>query len=124
MLKKLLLEEDDQPVVEVESKKEEVKEEPTTEEIPAQELNDVSIAGLIHESISSTWKSIDELKSYIVTIQYHEGSQEVIDILNEIVKDKMVHVGMLEKALTLVSPEASLINTGETVGEEIISNQE
>lgn len=113
----------------------------TTSEISAPEIytSEVStppvteegfgIASLLNLAIIDEFEAIDAYNSQIATIRdliSREKNAEVIatyediiEILTEITNEENIHVGQLQKALTLVSPNANLIVDGHPEEQDI-----
>ena len=102
-------------------------EEETIEE-PAQDVVNNAYARIINDAIQSKWYNIDNLKSIITTIDsgeygYLQSSEEVVAILNEIIDQETVTIGMLTKASELIDDTNNdLMKQGEEKAEEIIDN--
>lgn len=80
------------------------------------ELENIGVAGLINLLIRDEWEAIDAYQSAIATIT--ETHPEIVEILDDILTEEMIHVGQLQKALTLVQPESMAIADGENEAEE------
>ena len=82
---------------------------------------DTGIANIIHDLI------IDEneaIQGYNIAIANMETRPELIPILQDIANEEMNHIGMLEVALEMVSPNTDEINAGEAEAEETLDNSE
>lgn len=128
--KKLVLSEDDDLEIEEIKPSEEpdieitdniVDDEIEVEEKPAEDFTDNFIS-LVTGSIRNVWEHIDDYSSIKATIEYENGPKELVDMYNEIINDEMIHVGQLEKALSLLQPNAELIKDGEDKADELLTN--
>lgn len=72
-----------------------------TDEIPSEEAQDNGVDSSIRNLIVNTWNSIDEVKSTLVTLD-SMGILEsnVSEVLNTIIDDLTMHVGLLEGCLS------------------------
>lgn len=125
MDKKFILDEDTEVVNVSEEpvKTDEINSE-VIEEEPTEELSNDAVAGLLHSTLTQTWSNIETLQSYISTLNYQELFPEIVETFSEIIKDNMIHIGMLEKALTYVSPEAALIIDGSEDFDDLVDKTE
>lgn len=80
------------------------------------------ISNTISALIQDEWEAIDGYKDAIAMLQTLNETDPLVMILNEVLADEYNHVGALEKALTLVTPEASQIEDGKVEAEEEINN--
>lgn len=82
--------------------------------IPAapEEGADSGLADVINKLIIDEWEAISGYNSAVIMAQT-EGKEDIADILTSIGNEEHVHVGELEKALSLVSPQAQSIKDGE-----------
>lgn len=87
-----------------------------TDQPVSQEMVDIGAAGLLNMLIRDEWEAIDGYQSAIATIG--ELQPEIAKILDDILTEEMIHVGQLQKALTLVQPESTAIGEGEQEAEE------
>jgi rubrerythrin len=104
---------------EVEVKTEQPQETPATPKTQ----EGFGIASLLNAAIVNEFESIDLYNSQIITIkdvltqekdaQVIASYESIISILTEIVNEENIHVGQLQKALSLVSPNAVLIQDEE-----------
>lgn len=85
------------------------------------EVKDNAISTLINSGITTELNSIDDIKSYIATIEAEQPElTEVIEILKTISDEKTIIIGMYNTILDIIDPEhAELIKTGETKATEI-----
>ena len=95
---------------------------------PTQEVVNNAHARIINDAIQSKWYSIDNLKSIITTIESEEygdlpAKEEVIAIVNEVIDQETMSIGMLTKASELIDDKNNeLMKQGEEKAEEIIDN--
>lgn len=79
----------------------------------------------VNNIIQSEFNSISEIKSLINTINEVGGLENVKAILDEIVNETSIVVGMLNKALELVDDShTTKVEEGEAKAEEVVSNSE
>ena len=97
----------------------EVEEEPTSSQ---DENLDSGISSMINSSIVSTWNRIDEFTSMIATVKSYSNYESLNSILQSILDDEMIHIGQLQKALSLVSSSEDLISQGVEKAEEVIDS--
>lgn len=71
------------------------------------------ISNTISALIQDEWEAIDGYKNAIAMLETLNETDPLIVILDEVLADEYNHVGALEKALTLVTPEASKIEDGK-----------
>lgn len=88
------------------------------------EVVNVVYSTTVNELIQSSWKGIAEVNSVINTIELEDNcpqKEELINLLNLIVDNMTVNVGILHRTLNLINPK-----TGEllSIGQEQISNTE
>ena len=104
---------------------------PENEEIkPSPETNDaMGIAATLNSLIRDEWEAIDGYNSSISTYRamQEDGVEDstidfgaLIKILEDIAQEEMNHVGMLQKAMETVSPNAEEIKGGEEEAEETL----
>ena len=77
-------------------------------------IKENAMSSIIANEISSTYNSIDSIKSIIATISSEMPEREdIVAILNQIIDDKTIHVGMLQKAIDLIDGKTNeLIDNG------------
>lgn len=102
-----------------ESLKEDLENTPSAPEIGP----DMGLASVINSAIIDELKTIDTYNDAIVSAT-ELGNADLVAIFTEINNDEHKHVGNLQKALSLVSPQAESIPEGEKEAEEIISKVE
>lgn len=116
---KLLLEEDGAEPAEP------LPSEPSPEANPEEEADrEVAVAkalaGAINSAISASYDDIDSLTGIIASIKADLPARpDVIDILERVVDDRTVHVGMLQAASDLLSGMGDLVDAGKEMAAEI-----
>ncbi len=83
-------------------------------EVP-EEVKTDALSGLITSELTNTYSNIENLKGIVTTIalEYPER-QDIVDILNSIIDERTIHIGMLQQALELVDGKhAELVDAGE-----------
>lgn len=114
-------------------KTEEVTEEPT-EETEVKEVETIEspvdvpetvFSDMINSAIQKEWEIISHFNSLIATFDYdykEANKDDILAVLNQLVDDSTINVGMLHKVSELVSSKSSeLVSTGQEKAEEIIS---
>lgn len=83
---------------------------------------DTGISNEIIGAIKDEWEAIEKYNSLIQTVIANESpfATEITKILSDIVNEENLHVGQLQKALELLSPNVSSITKGEDEAEEVI----
>lgn len=105
--------------------KQEIKEdfdETISDETPEPGL-DTGAAGLLIQAINDEWSTIDFYNNIISTLsEEHQNDlcASIIDIVKDITAEENNHVGMLQKALALISPNIENIKAGEEEAQEKI----
>lgn len=90
------------------------------------EENDLNaFVSLLNSAISNEWNQIETVKSYITTIDSinndNINKEDITLILNQIVDEKTMHVGMYQKAIELLDiTPSNLVDKGEDKAEELI----
>lgn len=93
------------------------------EEISSQDEDiDSGLSSMINSSIVSTWNRIDEFTGMIATIKSYNNYESLESIFQSILDDEMIHIGQLQKALSLVSSSEDLISQGVEKAEEVIDS--
>lgn len=90
--------------------------------------SDFGVASMLNADIIDEFEAIDFYNSHIVTLKdliSQEQDENIIDlyekiieILTDIVNEENIHVGQLQKALSLVSPSALFIKDGDIEADE------
>ena len=117
-MEKISLPEED--IIEVE---EDELEEPHLREQPTPEMVDKALSEMINNTIKNEWDALNMINSNIATLNYESPDKtDLIALLNEIADEKTIHIGMLNKALSLIDDtQQELMDAGEEKAEEIIS---
>lgn len=100
--------------------------EPEQQEVPEIIINN-ACQDIVNNLIQSAWNFISEINSTIATIEYDfkdaKAKKEIIELLNSIVDDSTVNIGILHKVFELLNSEkAELLVSGQEKAEEIINN--
>lgn len=85
------------------------------------EIQSNAISSIIANEVSSSYSRIDSLKGIVATISSEMPDKgEVIAILNSLIDEDTVQIGMLQKAMDLIDGKSSeLIGSGEDTAEDI-----
>ena len=103
----------DKPIKEdVESEKEELDSTPNTPNTP----DEFGAAGLINSLIQDEWQAIQGYNDAIATLSIADVDTEIINVFKDIANEENIHIGQLQKALEMVSPNVSSIGDGEQEG--------
>lgn len=103
----------DKPIKEdVESEKEELDSTPNTPNTP----DEFGTAGLINALIQDEWQAIQGYNDAIATLSATDVDTDIINVFKDIANEENIHIGQLQKALEMVSPNVSSINDGEQEG--------
>lgn len=93
-------------------------------EEPSEDVIINANVGLINDLISREWELINEYKSIIATLEL-DNQEELITILNSVVDEKTIQLGMLNKAVELLDDSSiDLMKQGEEKAEEILAEKE
>ena len=80
------------------------------------------VTTMFHNLIEDELQAIDGYNSAIVTLKgLKDDYTDIINILTDIAGEENIHVGQLQRALELVSPQAELIASGVEEAEEEIN---
>lgn len=92
------------------------------DEIP-QEIKDNAVTSLLMDEIANLYASIDSLGSLIATFSSDNPREDIISIINQIIDDRTIQVGMLQKAIDLINGKSvELVDAGIEAA-ELISQQ-
>lgn len=102
------------------------EQQKTEQEVPENIINN-ACQDIINNLIQSAWNFVSEVNSTIATIDYdfkdEKTKKEIIELLNTVVDDATVNIGILHKVFELLNSEkADLLNSGQEKAEEIINN--
>ena len=128
LTEKLILEE---PIDEIEVEEKDIEipeaelEEPIQVNDILQDVVDNAYGNLISNSISREWDDINSYKDLVAQFVSDNQFPEVVDILNQLIDDKTINVGMLTKALELINgtEQNNLMQQGIDKAEEVISDE-
>lgn len=105
----------DKPIKEdLESEKEELEDIPDTPTTP----DEFGAAGLINALIQDEWQAIQGYNDAIATLSTTDIDTDIINVFKDIANEENIHIGQLQKALEMVSPNVSSIGEGEQEGAE------
>ena len=105
----------DKPIKEdLESEKEELDAIPDTPTTP----DEFGAAGLINALIQDEWQAIQGYNDAIATLSTTDIDTDIINVFKDIANEENIHIGQLQKALEMVSPNVSSIGEGEQEGAE------
>ena len=105
----------DKPIKEdLEGEKEELEDIPDTPTTP----DEFGAAGLINALIQDEWQAIQGYNDAIATLSTTDIDTDIINIFKDITNEENIHIGQLQKALEMVSPNVSSISEGEQEGAE------
>lgn len=105
----------DKPIKEdLEGEKEELEAVPDTPATP----DEFGAAGLINALIQDEWQAIQGYNDAIATLSTTDIDTDIINVFKDIANEENIHIGQLQKALEMVSPNVSSISEGEQEGAE------
>ena len=105
----------DKPIKEdLEGEKEELEVIPDTPTTP----DEFGAAGLINALIQDEWQAIQGYNDAIATLSTTDIDTDIINVFKDIANEENIHIGQLQKALEMVSPNVSSISEGEQEGAE------
>lgn len=83
---------------------------------------------VVNNLIQAAWNFISEVNAAIATIDYDFKDEtikkETVELLNTIVDDSTINIGILHKVFELLNSEkANLLASGENKAEEILNNE-
>lgn len=109
----------------------EVSEMPAEPEIPeipnepSEQIQQTAFSEMLNSAIQEEWNFISSLNGIIATFDFEykeENKEDIINILNQLVDDTTINIGMLHKAAELVSTKTTeLLDAGQEKAEDIIS---
>ena len=94
------------------SEKEELDATPNTPNTP----DEFGTAGLINALIQDEWQAIQGYNDAIATLSTTDIDTDIINVFKDIANEENIHIGQLQKALEMVSPNVSSISDGEQEG--------
>ena len=95
-----------------------------TPEVPQTETT-TDLSGLINSLIKDELEAIDGYNGAVQIAKSYDNldcKEDLINIFTDIAGEENIHVGQLQKALSLVNPQAELIKSGEKEAEEQIQS--
>lgn len=105
----------DKPIKEdLEGEKEELEAIPDTPTTP----DEFGAASLINALIQDEWQAIQGYNDAIATLSTTDIDTDIINVFKDITNEENIHIGQLQKALEMVSPNVSSISEGEQEGAE------
>ena len=105
----------DKPIKEdLEGEKEKLEAIPDTPTTP----DEFGAASLINALIQDEWQAIQGYNDAIATLSTTDIDTDIINIFKDITNEENIHIGQLQKALEMVSPNVSSIGEGEQEGAE------
>lgn len=109
--------------------------EAETEEVPAapQTPIKITIANTLNTLIRDEWEAIEGYNDALSTLRAMGGVEDengesvpdcegIVKVIEDIVNEENLHVGQLQKALELVSPNAESIKTGDEEAEKQLTD--
>lgn len=90
------------------------------------DLKNGAICSTINSFLNEKFNEIDGIKSLIATIGYEfpeGGKDDIVGILNSVLDDCNIHIGVYQKALAELDPESQIaIEKGKDKAEDIIAD--
>ena len=91
-----------------------------------EDLKNGAICSTINSFLNEKFNEIDGIKSLIATIGYEfpeGGKDDIVGILNSVLDDCNIHIGVYQKALAELDPESQIaIEKGKDKAEDIIAD--
>lgn len=121
----------DEPIVvsteiEPESDQEDETADGAKDEEADEDLKNGAICSTINSFLNEKFNEIDGIKSLIATIGYEfpeGGKDDIVGILNSVLDDCNIHIGVYQKALAELDPESQIaIEKGKDKAEDIIAD--
>ena len=98
----------------------------TKDEEADEDLKNGAICSTINSFLNEKFNEIDGIKSLIATIGYEfpeGGKDDIVGILNSVLDDCNIHIGVYQKALAELDPESQIaIEKGKDKAEDIIAD--
>ena len=91
---------------------EEIKDQDVIKAEPEEFVNR-GISGMLSDLIIDEWDAINAYNGAIATLTEMDPELPIINILNDIVNEEMIHVGQLQTALESISANAENIQLGK-----------
>jgi hypothetical protein len=112
-------------IIKIEKFDEEEMAESLTESItdaqPIETGAAVGMASVISDLIKDEYEAIDGYNSAIATAEA-EGFGDMVNVLSEIQAEENLHIGQLQTLMTMVDPNAHLVDDGQQEGIEQLAN--
>lgn len=121
----------DEPIVvstdiDQESDTKDEKDDGAKDEEADEDLKNGAICSTINSFLNEKFNEIDGIKSLIATIGYEfpeGGKDDIVGILNSVLDDCNIHIGVYQKALAELDPESQIaIEKGKDKAEDIIAD--
>jgi len=89
----------------------------------SEEEKSASFIDVLSSEIGEIYNDISTLKSILTTLSVEmPGRDDIKDILNSVIDERTMHVGMLQKAIEMLNEgHKELVDAGEEKAEQIIS---
>lgn len=91
-----------------------------SEDGPKQE--DTGIAQMLIDAINGEWDTIKLYNDILVNAESY-GNSDIADVIRDIVAEENTHIGQLQKALEIISPNVSKIEDGAKEAESQLTNE-
>ena len=112
--------------IEPEAEQEDETADATKDEEADEDLKNGAICSTINSFLNEKFNEIDGIKSLIATIGYEfpeGGKDDIVGILNSVLDDCNIHIGVYQKALAELDPESQIaIEKGKDKAEDIIAD--
>lgn len=121
----------DEPIVvstdiDPEAEPKDEKDDGAKDEEADEDLKNGAICSTINSFLNEKFNEIDGIKSLIATIGYEfpeGGKDDIVGILNSVLDDCNIHIGVYQKALAELDPESQIaIEKGKDKAEDIIAD--
>lgn len=121
----------DEPIVvsteiDQESEPKDETDDGTKDDEADEDLKNGAICSTINSFLNEKFNEIDGIKSLIATIGYEfpeGGKDDIVGILNSVLDDCNIHIGVYQKALAELDPESQIaIEKGKDKAEDIIAD--
>ena len=121
----------DEPIVvsteiDQEAEPKDEKDDGAKDEEADEDLKNGAICSTINSFLNEKFNEIDGIKSLIATIGYEfpeGGKDDIVGILNSVLDDCNIHIGVYQKALAELDPESQIaIEKGKDKAEDIIAD--
>ena len=92
-----------------------------TDAQPIEDGASIGMASVIGDLIKNAYEVIDSYNSAIATAEA-EGFGDMVNVLTEIQAEEHLHIGQLQAIMNTLDPNAHLVDDGQQVGIEQLSN--